>query len=80
MARLENVNAQHPPDKEYCDDSPRDMDDPVANRFRGAEVEHAAMVAGNPRLVEMARMQLVVCGTRRLAREVIVQGKSGPIL
>jgi hypothetical protein len=40
------VHPQHPPQKEYRDDGPRDVNDPVASRFRFAKIEHAAMVAG----------------------------------
>jgi hypothetical protein len=40
------VHPKHPPDKEYRDDGPRDMNDPVASRFRFAKIEHTAMVAG----------------------------------
>jgi hypothetical protein len=43
--RSQYVHAKHPPDKEYRDDGPRDMNDPVASCFRFAEIEHAAMVA-----------------------------------
>jgi hypothetical protein len=39
------VHPKHPPDKEYRDDGPRDMNDPVASCFRFAKIEHAAMVA-----------------------------------
>jgi hypothetical protein len=42
---LEHVNPQHPPDKQYRDDRPSDMDDPVADRFRFAEIEHDGIVA-----------------------------------
>jgi hypothetical protein len=47
VVRLKNVNVQHPPDKEYRDNATRDVDNPVTDCFRGAEVEHAAMVAGH---------------------------------
>jgi hypothetical protein len=40
------VHPKHPPDKEYCDDSPRDVDYPIASCFGFPKVEHAAMVAG----------------------------------
>ena len=43
---LEYVHPEHPPDEEYCDDSSRDVDDPVAGSLRFAEVEHGNMVAG----------------------------------
>jgi len=41
----QHVHPKHPPDKEYGDDGPRDMNDPVANGFRLAKIEHAAMVS-----------------------------------
>jgi hypothetical protein len=40
------VHPKHPPDKEYCDDGPCDVNYPVASCFRLAKIEHAAMVAG----------------------------------
>ena len=40
------VYSKHPPDKEYRDDGPRDVNYPVANCFRFPKIEHAAMVAG----------------------------------
>src|SRR5580700_2623543 len=43
---LQNVQPKHPPDKEYRDNRPCDVNDPVASCFRLPEVEHAAMVAG----------------------------------
>jgi hypothetical protein len=43
--RSENENAQHPPYEEQRDDGTRDMNDPVANRFRIAKIEHGCMVA-----------------------------------
>jgi len=36
----------HPPNKEYRDDGPRDVNYPVACCFRFSKIEHAAMVAG----------------------------------
>jgi hypothetical protein len=42
----QDVHPKHPPDKEYCDDGPRDVNYPVASRFRVPKIEHAAMVAG----------------------------------
>jgi hypothetical protein len=42
----EYVHPKHPPDKEYCDDGARDVNDPVGGGLRFAEVEHWAMVAG----------------------------------
>jgi hypothetical protein len=44
---LQYVHPQHPPDKKYRDDGPRDVNDPVARRSRLSEIEHAAMVAGH---------------------------------
>jgi hypothetical protein len=43
--RSQYVHPKHPPDKEYRDDGPRDMNDPVASCFRFPKIEHAAMVA-----------------------------------
>ena len=40
------VHPQHPPDKEYRDDGPGDVNDPVANCFWFSEIEHWVMVAG----------------------------------
>jgi hypothetical protein len=42
------VHPQQPPDKEYRNDGPRDVNDPVSSCFRFSEIEHAAMVAGCP--------------------------------
>ena len=42
LGRSEDVNSKHPPDKKHCDDSSRDVNDPVTRRFRLAEIEHAA--------------------------------------
>ena len=40
------VYSKHPPDEEYRDDSPCDVNYPIASCFRFPKVEHAAMVAG----------------------------------
>jgi hypothetical protein len=40
------VYPKHPPDKEYRDDGPRDVNYPVASCFRFPKIEHAAMLAG----------------------------------
>ena len=40
------VYPKHPPDKEYRDDRPRDVNCPVASCFRFSKIEHAAMLAG----------------------------------
>ena len=40
------VHSKHPPDEEYRDDGPRDVNYPVASCFRFSKIEHAAMVAG----------------------------------
>ena len=40
------VHPKHPPDKEYRDDGPRDVNYPVASCFRLPKIEHAIMVAG----------------------------------
>src|ERR1700687_1492401 len=42
---LQHIESQHPPDKEYCHNRPRNMDDPVATCFRIAEIEHDGIVA-----------------------------------
>jgi hypothetical protein len=42
----QHVHPKHPPDKEYRDDGPRDVNYPVASCFRASKIEHAAMVAG----------------------------------
>jgi hypothetical protein len=39
------VYPKHPPDKEYRDDGPCNVNDPVARCFRFPKVEHAAMLA-----------------------------------
>ncbi len=46
-AHSQDVHSKHPPDKEYGDDGPSDVDYPVANGFRFSEIKHAAMVAGS---------------------------------
>jgi hypothetical protein len=38
------IQPKHPPHKKYRDDGPRDVNDPVPNRFRLPEIKHAAMV------------------------------------
>jgi hypothetical protein len=42
---LQHIESQHPPDKEYCNNRPRNMDDPVATCFRIAEIERDGIVA-----------------------------------
>jgi hypothetical protein len=42
---LQHVEPQHPPDEEQRDNGTRDMNDPVANCFRLAEIEHGGIVA-----------------------------------
>lgn len=45
MARaLQHIEPQQPPDKEYCNNCPCDMNDPVASCFRFAEIEHDGSV------------------------------------
>ena len=39
---LEHIESKHPPDKEYCDNCPRDVNYPITNCFRFAEIEHGA--------------------------------------
>jgi len=41
----EYVDAKHPPDKEKRNNGSRDVNYPVASRFRFTKIEHAAMVA-----------------------------------
>jgi hypothetical protein len=48
------VDPKHPPDKEYRDDRPRDVNYPVASCFRFSKIEHAAMVAAKRRGVPKA--------------------------
>ena len=47
---LQYIHSQHPPDKEYRDDGPDNMNYPVANCFRFSKTEHSAMVAGTVRV------------------------------
>jgi hypothetical protein len=47
--RSQYVHPKHPPDKEYRDDDPRDVNYPVASCLRFPKIEHAAMVAGSAR-------------------------------
>jgi hypothetical protein len=42
---LQHIDSQHPPDKEYRNNCPRNMDDPVATCFRIAKIEHDEIVA-----------------------------------
>jgi hypothetical protein len=42
----QHVHPKQPPDKEYRDDGPRDVNYPVARCFRFPKIEHTAMVAG----------------------------------
>ena len=42
---LQHIESQHPPNKEYRNDCPRNMDYPVATRFRTAQIEHDGIVA-----------------------------------
>ena len=46
VAFLQDVHPYHPPDKEYRDDGPGNVNDPVAGCFRFSKIEHSAMVAG----------------------------------
>jgi hypothetical protein len=43
------VHPKHPPDKEYGDDGPRDVNYPIANCFGFPKIKHAVMVAGPAR-------------------------------
>jgi hypothetical protein len=42
---LKHIDTQHPPDKKYRDDCPRDMNDPVADCFWFAKIKHDGIVA-----------------------------------
>jgi hypothetical protein len=42
---LQHIDSEHPPDKEYRNNCPRNMDDPVATCFRTAKIEHDEIVA-----------------------------------
>jgi hypothetical protein len=42
----QHEHPKHPPDKEYRDDGPRDVNYPVTSCFWFSKIEHAAMVAG----------------------------------
>ena len=44
---LQYVHPKHPPDKEYRDNAPRDVNYPVASCFGFPKIEHAAMAAGS---------------------------------
>jgi hypothetical protein len=57
--RSQDVHSKHPPDEEYRDDSPRDVNDPVANCFRLAKIEHAAMLAGARRDIAISLMDWI---------------------
>ncbi len=46
------VHSKHPPDEEYCDDGPCDVNYPVASCFRFSKIEHAEMVAGPAQMVK----------------------------
>ena len=50
MARvLQHIETQHPPDQEYRDAGPHDVNYPVASCLRLPKIEHVAMVAGPER-------------------------------
>jgi len=40
IRHLQCVHPQHPPDEEYRNDGPCDVNDPVASCFRFSEIEH----------------------------------------
>jgi hypothetical protein len=42
----QHVHPKHPPDQKYRDDTPDDVNDPVASCLRLSKIEHAPMVAG----------------------------------
>ena len=42
---LQHIDSQHPPDEEYCNNCPCDVNDPVACCLRFAEVEHDGILA-----------------------------------
>jgi hypothetical protein len=58
------VHPQHPPDKEYRDDGPRDVNYPVAGCFRFSEIEHTAMVAGPAQVTVDEKSPSQSCNTR----------------
>ena len=41
----QHVHPKHPPDQKYRDNTPNDVNDPVASRLRFSKIEHAPMVA-----------------------------------
>src|ERR1700724_616078 len=53
------VHSKHPPDKEYRNDGPRDVNDPVADCLRLPKVEHAAMLAAPTGAVLLYHRRLV---------------------
>jgi hypothetical protein len=61
MLHLQYVHPQHPPDKKYRDDGPRDVNDPVASRSRPSEIEHAAMVAGHAQGSGFSKLAFPAC-------------------
>jgi hypothetical protein len=42
---LQHIELQHPPDEEYRNNRPCDMNDPVSQGLRFTEVEHDGIVA-----------------------------------
>ena len=49
----EYVYSKHPPHKKDRNDGPRNVNKPVSRGFRFSKIEHAAMVAGPRRVVEL---------------------------
>jgi len=65
---LQYVHPQHPPDKEYRNNGPEDVNDPVANGFRFPKIKHSAMVTGS---VQSGRHNFSIALTeQRSKREV----------
>ena len=56
------VHPKHPPDKEYREEGPRDVNYPVASCFRSPKIEHAAMVAGPRGVISPFHLSRVVEG------------------
>ncbi len=61
--RSQYVHPKHPPDKEECDDSPRNVNYPVAKCLRLPKIEHAAMVTGAPQVGRPILVDRVGTGT-----------------
>jgi len=69
-----NEHPQHPPDKEYRDDGPRDVNYPVTSCFWFSKIEHAAMVAG-----PKASPTIVASPGWRLSQRSGISSKTGTL-